>query len=597
MSEVDKTREQLLAELTEMHQRVAELEARLDRSQTKEMFKRRANQLELINKIGRQVTATLDLDIVLDRAACLIQESFGYQHVGLFVVDDEQSELVMRARAGSYARLYPSDHRLQWGRGMIGWVAQHGRMLLANDVSVEAHFYNPFPEEIILSELSVPIRMGERVVGVLDVSSQQLDAFDENDVMVMETLADQLAIAIENTRLYQSLAEYNASLEQAVEERTEALRYSTERIEAILNNSSDVIILAHTDGSMTQVNPAFDTLFRYAEDEFFQQPLTSIVHADYVDMLSETLRAVVEEEQIKRLEVLARRKDNSTFFAEIGVSFFKGRGNRHDSIVCNLRDITERKRAEEELLKALERERELSDLKTRFVSMTSHEFRTPLTTIVSSAELLERHIDKMSPAQKGKHFDKIQTAARRMTRLLDDVLIVGKADTGRMQVNPTRFDLKALCQAVLEEVQLSAGSNIQFSLVIKSQRTTVVMDETLLRQVLTNLLTNAVKYSPQGGTVHIELHCGDGQTSIRIADEGIGIPQSDQERLFEPFHRARNVSSISGSGLGLAITKRAVALHGGSIHFESQVGIGTTFTITLPTTTLLEERNDEDPRD
>jgi signal transduction histidine kinase len=130
--------------------------------------------------------------------------------------------------------------------------------------------------------------------------------------------------------------------------------------------------------------------------------------------------------------------------------------------------------------------------------------------------------------------------------------------------------------------------------IIKSQYTDVVMDKTLLRYILSNLLTNAVKYSPGGGTVQLEIHCGTDQTVIRVADEGIGIPEKDQKRLFEAFHRAQNVGAIKGSGLGLTITKRAVMLHGGSIHFESQVGVGTTFTVTLPT--AMEQHNDEDSR-
>ena len=446
--------------------------------------------------------------------------------------------------------------------------------------------------------LGAPILAEGQVKGFLNLDSATPGFFTQTHADRLQVFANQAAIAIRNARLYQELESYNEFLEQAIEQRTADMQHSTERIEAILNNSSDVIILARPNGNMTQVNLAFDRLFRYSGDEFFQQPLTSIVHADYIEMLNVALRAVVAEEQIKRLEILARRKDNSTFYAEIGLSFIKRRGDRHGSIVCNLRDITDRIQAEEELLKALEKERELSELKTRFVSMTSHEFRTPLTTIVSSTELLERHTDKMNDAQKHRHFVKIQTAAQRMTRLLDEVLVLGKAEAGKVQVNPTSFDLRILCQDVWEEIQLNAGLDIEFVLIIKSQHTNVVMDETLLRHILANLLSNAVKYSPEGGTVRFEIDRGDKHTVIRIADEGIGIPQKDQEHLFEPFHRAKNVGTIHGSGLGLAITKRAVLLHGGSICFESQVGIGTTFTVTLPTNYIpVETSNGEDSCD
>ncbi|MBU1751120.1 MAG: PAS domain S-box protein, partial [Chloroflexi bacterium] len=176
------------------------------RKQTEEALGRRAIQLALLNDIGGRIAAVLELGSVLDRAAELVQRSFAYHHVALFLVDHEHGDLVMKARAGAFAHRFPPDHQLKLGQGMVGWVGQRGERLLANDVAADPHYVNLYPDLVpTRAELSVPIRLGEEIVGVLDVQSPAHDAFDENDVIVMETLADQIAVAIGNARLYEAL--------------------------------------------------------------------------------------------------------------------------------------------------------------------------------------------------------------------------------------------------------------------------------------------------------------------------------------------------------------------------------------------------------
>lgn len=176
------------------------------RKRAEKMLARRATQLALLNQIGSQIVAVLELDRVLDTAVCLVQESFDYHHVAIFTVERKQKQVVMRARAGTFTDLFPPDHRLGIDQGIVGWVARHGQRLLANDVSAEPRYVNLYPGVIpTRSELSVPIRVGEEVLGILDVQSPELNAFDENDVMVMETLVSQIAVAIENARLYEKV--------------------------------------------------------------------------------------------------------------------------------------------------------------------------------------------------------------------------------------------------------------------------------------------------------------------------------------------------------------------------------------------------------
>ncbi|MBO9999696.1 MAG: PAS domain S-box protein [Cyanobacteria bacterium SID2] len=257
-------------------------------------------------------------------------------------------------------------------------------------------------------------------------------------------------------------------------------------------------------------------------------------------------------------------------------------------------DITERKRAEAEVIKALEKERELIDLKSRFVSMTSHEFRTPLAIIKSSAQLLHRY--EWSREEQLEQLDQIQSAVRHMTELLDDVLTFAKSEAGTLKFNPEQLELREFCQNLIAQLNNSIGRErtIIFEIVEpeasltdnRSKRESIVrFDEKLLRQILTNLISNALKYSQVDRSVSFKTTFERNYVVFEVKDEGIGIPPEDLPRLFESFHRARNVGTIPGTGLGLSIVRRCVELHGGEIDVESQLGSGTRVIVTLPLTT------------
>ena len=264
------------------------------------------------------------------------------------------------------------------------------------------------------------------------------------------------------------------------------------------------------------------------------------------------------------------------------------------------RDITERKQAEEDIRRTIEQEKKLSQLKSQFVTMASHEFRTPLASILSSAELLEHYSHKWTEAKKLVHLHRIQSSVQHMTGLLNDVLLLGKAEAGKLQLKLSQIDLLETCRELVSEIQLATKTH-QIIFQVESLRSdrahlqqpetaeekfTVCMDEKLLRHILTNLLSNAVKYSPDRDRVIFNLICQSEQAIFQVRDFGIGIPIEEQEQLFDSFHRAGNVGSIPGTGLGLSIVKRAVDLHRGTITMESQPDMGTTFTVTLPTLTV-----------
>lgn len=229
---------------------------------------------------------------------------------------------------------------------------------------------------------------------------------------------------------------------------------------------------------------------------------------------------------------------------------------------------------------------ELNRLKSQFVSMVSHEFRNPLGVVSGYVQLLHSRGGQLTATQQQDYLNRIQDTLKRLKTLVDDVLIIGRVGVGKLSYAPVPFDLIAFCRRLVGEIQFSSPDPGAVDLQIDPQCETnlqqVYMDENLLRHILSNLLTNAVKYSPTGSPVTFWLECDAQQVTLQVQDQGIGIPASDQPHLFEPFRRASNVSDISGTGLGLAIVKQCVELHGGGIQFESQIEQGSTFTITLP---------------
>jgi PAS domain S-box-containing protein len=251
----------------------------------------------------------------------------------------------------------------------------------------------------------------------------------------------------------------------------------------------------------------------------------------------------------------------------------------------------QRKQAEGEIRKSLLRERELSQLKSNFIAMVSHEFRTPLSSIVLSAELLERYGDRYEAEKKEAYLKRIQMSTKRMTQLLESVLLLEQTESGGLRFNPAPLDLEKFCRDLIGCLQPEGSNYTPILFSYQPEPYHPVLDENLLQHILSNLLSNAIKYSPNGGTVEFEIgfEVTDELASaviFKIQDHGIGIPLSDQARLFEPFHRATNVSTISGTGLGLSIVKQCVELHQGQINVSSELGVGTIFTVRLPLSVL-----------
>lgn len=245
-------------------------------------------------------------------------------------------------------------------------------------------------------------------------------------------------------------------------------------------------------------------------------------------------------------------------------------------------DVTERKRAEAELQRTLAKERELNQLKSDFVALVSHEFRTPLEVIMSSADNLERYHDRL-PVEKRTHLLRtIHKSVARMSDMMEEVLLLGRLESGATEFAPTTIDLVSFCRRVHDEMESATNRRCPITLSIDAATDAGRGDEAVLRHIFTNLLSNAVKYSEAGRPVEFAMQREADDAVFRVTDRGCGIPAADQGRLFQAFHRGGNVRHVPGTGLGLVIVQRSVALHGGRISCESTEGQGTTFTVRLP---------------
>lgn len=246
------------------------------------------------------------------------------------------------------------------------------------------------------------------------------------------------------------------------------------------------------------------------------------------------------------------------------------------------RTNTQLREVEQLLRNALAAEKELSELKTSFVSMVSHEFRTPLGVIMANSEVLHRYFDRLNHEQRREHLESIIGSVRRMAGMMEDVLLLSRVDGGALRFAPTEINLPVLCARIADEVRSSTAAMAEVKVDFAPDMETVASgDPKLLQHILSNLLSNAIKYS-RGHDVSLRVKRAEKNAIFEVIDQGIGIPAGDQERLFQMFHRGKNVGQINGTGLGLVIAQRCCEVHGGAISFESEENRGTVFRVSLP---------------
>ncbi|MUH01244.1 PAS domain S-box protein [Scytonema sp. UIC 10036] len=361
----------------------------------------------------------------------------------------------------------------------------------------------------------------------------------------------------------------------------EALCQSEARFRT-LAEMTNVIIFIQQGTQFCYVNPAAEYITGYKREEL-------LAHTDIWELIKERRQLhrqqqsdLVQSQEIKHCEeemkILTKNGEERWLNCSIGTIEFEGKL----AVLGTAIDITKHKQAEVDIRQALEQEKELSELRARFISIVSHEFRTPLNNISFSTSSLRRYGHKWTEEEKLEYLYGIETDVEQLNSLLDQALFIGGAEAGKRKFEPQPLDVVQLCRHLLAEMQMQNSGEHVFSFVSQSECLTACVDKKLLQPILTNLLSNAMKYSPSNSQIDLQLSCQNENLIFQISDKGIGIPLADRQQLFEPFHRASNVGEIEGTGLGLSIVKKFVDLHGGEIRVDSTVGVGTTFIVTLP---------------
>ena len=361
----------------------------------------------------------------------------------------------------------------------------------------------------------------------------------------------------------------------------EELRKSELRFSKIFHSSPVAIfVISSNNKELVDVNARFLDLVGYERKEIIGKKLDVFCNVFNIEAFNAINNGLDSKDEFTNyeIEVHSRNNEKITLLLSHEQMDF---GDESWGIFMGL-DISSRKIAESEVSTALDRQKELNLLKTQFISMISHEFRTPLTTIMLSTDLLSRYIDNWDSDERNKHFNRIKDTILKMTQLMENVLIIGRIDSGKFFFNPEPIDLSSFCFALAKNVEFSHNGTHQINLIFNGNCSNVSVDENLLGLVINNLLSNAIKYSPQSSKVDFIVNCNSTKIEFLFRDRGIGIPDEDLTRLFQSFYRASNVGPIAGYGLGLSIVKKCVETHNGTIEVKSKVNEGTTFIVTIP---------------
>ncbi len=361
-----------------------------------------------------------------------------------------------------------------------------------------------------------------------------------------------------------------------------------------------IVAITNQKGIIIYVNDNFCKISKYSRAELLGQDHRLINAGYHSKAFIRNLWKTIANGKIWQGELKNMAKDGTYYWVNTTIVPFLNAGGKPYQYVAIRSDITKRKLVEEEILKmnetlekkikertyeltqALEREKELNEMKSRFVSMASHEFRTPLSAILSSVALVEHYTAPGQSEKKKKHIERIKSSIKNLTDILNDFLSLDKLEQGKVMAACAELNLQELIQDTVEEIDGMLKKKYQALKVVYQGPSLVHQDKKIIRNVLLNLLSNAIKYSPEEKTIYINACVEEQEVAISIRDEGIGIPPEAQKNLFNKFYRADNAATIQGTGLGLNIVKKYVELLNGSIHFVSEEKKGSTFTFTFP---------------
>ena len=512
-----------------------------------EETKKRLDELTILYEVTKISTSSLNLDQMLTEIMKSLSHFFGFETLGIFLTEENTKRLFLHPSSVGYSMGNIQTTELCLGKGIVGWVAEKGKPLLVNDVRKDPRYLGG--GENILSEMCAPLKAGEKIIGVIDAQSRQLDAFSEGDLRLFKITGEHLATIIENVQ-------------------------SEERYRTVVESALDGVLVMGGDYRLTYVNERLADLLGYTKEE--------LSGMDFRDFLDEESKRVVVDRNVKRqrgeevssqYELNVLRKSGEIRNVEINsAAIWDPQGNMNT--VAFLKDVTEKRRMEEQLLQA-EKLRAVGEM----ASGVAHDFNNALAIILGNTQVLLFNAEDEELKKTLKTIEKVAKDSARTVRRLMEFTKKG------IQKELFRVDLNAVVRDAVEitkpkwkdEVQ---GKGVYIEFVLNLERTPPVAGiASELREVITNIIFNAIEAMPEGGRLEIRTFLRKGRVYIQISDTGIGMTEEVRRKVFEPFFTTK---PFTNTGLGLSMSYGIIRRFGGEIEVESKLGKGTVFTISLP---------------
>ncbi|MFC3880001.1 PAS domain S-box protein [Algoriphagus namhaensis] len=566
-----------------LQRRIGSIGIHVDISERKEKELELQENQRFLSAINSFVTHLLDIDDIQGIAweiAENVIEKFGFEDCVIYVWNEEKHCLEQMAAYGpkmQKGRKIKEPIQIKLGEGVVGSVAQSGQAQIIPNTSKDPRYI--VDDQRRLSELSVPIKADNKVIGVIDSEHPDPNFFTQKHLDTLTTIANLAASRLKN-----------AKAKRKQEKVEMELRDSETKLRQVIESALDAIITINEQGNILEWNPRAGEIFGWTPEEVISTSLTSNIipsqhHKAHDAGMKRYLANGIGPVLNQRIELTAMRKGGEEFPIELTIIPIV-RGGVH-TFTAFIRDITMLKSTRDEMEKALSKERELNELKSRFVSMTSHEFRTPLTTIKQNVDLISFQLENQDPKAMeafGRYFGRIDSEISRVTNLMNDILLLGKIEAGKVEIHTREINLEKLAIDAISKICTGRSDERTIHLKSIGVPRLVKLDPQLMEHMFSNLFSNALKYSPNSTKDPEVVLNFNKQSEVKISckDYGIGIPKKDQKGLFSSFFRATNVKNIQGTGLGLSIIKEFVRLHNGTIDVNSDVNKGTEFIISLP---------------
>ncbi len=568
-----------------------------ERKRAQETLEWRVAQLTILNRIGRHIASFLDQQSLLQQAVDAVCEDLGYLQAAVMLMGsrepqangEEVGELHIAVATDNFWDVIPDDYHQILGKGAIGTAAQTGETVVVKDAATDPIPYRA-GEWLSPSSVSAPIKVGGKVIGVLEVEADVVEAFDENDVMVINTMADQIAVAIQNARLYEQSR-------QEIKERMQVeqeLRESEAKYRAIIEQSHDAIYIYRGDRFLF-VNKRACELTGYNREELLDFEIWNLLHPGDREKIRGIGKRRAQGEKVSNTytaKVLS--KDGKILVCDFSVNAIQYHGKY--AVLGVVRDITER----EEIERQLQRQEQLAAV-GRLAGGIAHDFRNYLTTIILQSQIAQR--EPHLPPDAADSLDVVVAEAQQASRLIQQILDFSRH--GLMET--VSIDLTKFIGETAFILRQAIREDIQFTLALEPGECIVKVDPTRMQQMLVNLASNARDAMPESGKLFIKLtkitfeanqkrplaEMPSGEWAhLLVSDTGMGMDEKVYEHLFEPFFTTKDVDK--GTGLGLAQVYGIVKQHGGFVNVETAVGEGTDFHIYLPISQSEEQVLEED---